>query len=65
MNLIFLARRPITITVIFIAVSLLGIFAFSNLGVDLLPNVNLPHLRVVLKTSIPFANFGFSLRSQR
>ena len=46
-------RRPITITVIFIAVSLLGIFAFSNLGVNLLPNVNLPHLMV--QTTYPNA----------
>jgi HAE1 family hydrophobic/amphiphilic exporter-1 len=39
-------RRPITITVIFIAVALLGIFSFFNLGIDLLPNVNIPHLIV-------------------
>ena len=39
-------HRPVTVTVIFIAVSLLGIFAFTNLGVNLLPNVNLPHLIV-------------------
>lgn len=46
-------RRPITITVIFVAVSLLGIFAFSNLGVNLLPNVNLPHL--MIQTTYPNA----------
>lgn len=46
-------HRPITITVIFIAVSLLGIFAFSNLGVNLLPNVNLPHL--IVQTTFPNA----------
>ncbi|MCX6168635.1 MAG: efflux RND transporter permease subunit [Ignavibacteriales bacterium] len=39
-------HRPITITVIFVAVTLLGIFSFSNLGIDLLPNVNIPHLIV-------------------
>ncbi len=39
-------HRPITITVIFIAIALLGIFSFFNLGIDLLPNVNIPHLIV-------------------
>ena len=39
-------RRPITITVIFIALALLGVFSFFNLGIDLLPNVNIPHLIV-------------------
>ncbi|KAF0149128.1 MAG: hydrophobic/amphiphilic exporter-1 (mainly G- bacteria) HAE1 family [Ignavibacteria bacterium] len=53
MNLSFSIRRPITVTVIFIAVTLLGIFAFSNLGVNLLPNVNLPHLMV--QTTYPNA----------
>ena len=30
----------------YIGIALLGIYAFSRLGVDLLPNVNLPHLMV-------------------
>jgi hydrophobic/amphiphilic exporter-1 (mainly G- bacteria), HAE1 family len=39
-------HRPITISVFFIAITLLGIFAFTRLGVDLLPNVNIPHLMI-------------------
>jgi len=39
-------RRPITVTVIFIAITLLGIFSFFNIGIDLLPNINIPHLIV-------------------
>ncbi len=39
-------RRPITITVFFCAVALLCAFIFTKLGVDLLPNVNIPHLIV-------------------
>lgn len=30
----------------YIGIALLGIYAFSRLGVDLLPNVNMPHLMV-------------------
>lgn len=47
-------RRPITITVIFIAIALLGIFSFFNLGIDLLPNVNIPHL--IVQTAYPNAS---------
>lgn len=39
-------RRPITITVFFFAVALLGVFSLTRLGVDLLPNVNIPHLMI-------------------
>jgi len=39
-------RRPITVTVIFIGIALLGIFPFFNIGIDLLPNINIPHLIV-------------------
>lgn len=39
-------KRPVTITMFFIGIAILGVFAFSKLGVDLLPNVNLPHLIV-------------------
>jgi len=39
-------RRPITVTVIFICIALLGIFPFFNIGIDLLPNINIPHLIV-------------------
>lgn len=37
----------------YIGIALLGIYAFSRLGVDLLPNVNMPHLMV--QTSYPNA----------
>ncbi len=39
---------------LFIGIAFLGIFAFSKLGIDLLPNVNLPHLMV--QTSYPNSN---------
>jgi HAE1 family hydrophobic/amphiphilic exporter-1 len=38
----------------FIGIALLGIFAFSQLGIDLLPNVNLPHL--IVQTTYPNAS---------
>ncbi|MFA8343216.1 MAG: efflux RND transporter permease subunit [Rhodothermaceae bacterium] len=46
-------KRPVTVTMFFIGIAILGIFAFSKLGVDLLPNINLPHL--VVKTEYPNA----------
>jgi len=46
-------KRPVTITMFFIGIAILGIFAFTKLGVDLLPNVNLPHL--IVKTEYPNA----------
>lgn len=38
--------RPVSITMFFVGVALLGLFAFGKLGVDLLPNVNLPYLLI-------------------
>jgi HAE1 family hydrophobic/amphiphilic exporter-1 len=37
----------------FIGIALMGIFAFSQLGIDLLPNVNIPHL--IVQTTFPNA----------
>jgi len=39
-------RRPVSVAMFYIGIAMLGIFAFSKLGVDLLPNVVLPHLMV-------------------
>lgn len=39
-------KRPVTIAMFYIAVALIGIYAFSKIGVDLLPNINIPHLLV-------------------
>ena len=39
-------KRPVTVTMFYIGIALLGIFAFSRIGVDLLPNINIPHLIV-------------------
>ncbi len=39
-------QRPVTISIIYIGLAILSIFAFASLGVDLLPNVNIPHLIV-------------------
>lgn len=38
----------------YIAVALIGIFAFSRIGVDLLPNINIPHL--LIQTTYPNAS---------
>jgi len=46
-------KKPVAVSMFYIGVALLGIYAFSRLGVDLLPNVNLPHLMV--QTSYPNA----------
>ena len=39
-------RRPVSVAMFYIGIAMLGIFAFSKLSVDLLPNVALPHLMV-------------------
>lgn len=36
-------KRPVAVTMFYVAMALLGIYAFSRIGVDLLPNVNIPH----------------------
>lgn len=46
-------KKPVAVSMFYIGVALLGIYAFSRLGVDLLPNVNMPHLMV--QTSYPNA----------
>lgn len=38
----------------YIAVALIGIYAFSRIGVDLLPNINIPHL--LIQTTYPNAS---------
>lgn len=38
--------RPITTIMLFSALAFLGLFAFNQLGIDLLPNIYLPHLVV-------------------
>jgi len=47
-------RRPVTTSMFFIGIAILGIYAFNRLGVDLLPNVNIPHMMV--QTGYPNAN---------
>ncbi len=39
-------KRPVTITMFYIGIAILGIYVFSLMGVDLLPNINIPHLIV-------------------
>jgi multidrug efflux pump subunit AcrB len=38
--------RPVSITMLFIGIVFLGLLSFNKLGIDLLPNVKLPHLLV-------------------
>jgi len=47
-------KRPVTVTMFYLGIAFLGIYAFSRIGVDLLPNVNLPHLLV--QTTYPNAS---------
>lgn len=47
-------KRPVTVAMFYIAVALLGIYAFSKMGVDLLPDINIPHLLV--QTTYPNAS---------
>lgn len=47
-------KRPVTVAMFYIAVALLGIYAFSRIGVDLLPNINIPHL--LIQTTYPNAS---------
>lgn len=46
-------RKPVTTSVTYIAIALVGIYAFMKIGVDLLPNVAIPHLLV--QTAYPNA----------
>lgn len=47
-------KRPVSIAMFYIAVTLLGIYALSRIGVDLLPEINIPHLLV--QTTYPNAS---------
>lgn len=47
-------KRPVTVAMFYIAVALIGIYAFSKIGVDLLPNINIPHL--LIQTTYPNAS---------
>jgi HAE1 family hydrophobic/amphiphilic exporter-1 len=47
-------KRPVTVAMFYIAIALIGIYAFSKIGVDLLPNINLPHL--LIQTTYPGAS---------
>ncbi len=38
--------RPVSTVMLFLALGFLGLFAFNQLGIDLLPNVYLPHLAI-------------------
>lgn len=47
-------KRPVATAMFYIATALLGIYAFSRIGVDLLPNINIPHL--IVQTTYPNAS---------
>ncbi len=47
-------KRPVSVSMFYIAIALIGIYAFSRIGVDLLPNISLPHLLV--QTTYPNAS---------
>ncbi|WP_337865780.1 efflux RND transporter permease subunit [Ignavibacterium sp.] len=47
-------KRPVTVAMFYIAIALLGMYAFSKIGVDLLPDIHVPHL--LIQTSYPKAS---------
>ena len=47
-------KRPVTVAMFYIAVAFIGIYAFSRIGVELLPNINIPHL--LIQTTYPNAS---------
>ncbi|MFN3872191.1 MAG: efflux RND transporter permease subunit [Ignavibacterium sp.] len=47
-------KRPVTVAMFYFAVALIGIYAFSRIGIDLLPNINIPHL--LIQTTYPNAS---------
>ena len=49
-----LIKRPVTVAMFYIAVAFTGIYAFSRIGVELLPNINIPHL--LIQTTYPNAS---------
>ena len=40
-------KRPVTVTMFFLGIAFLGVYALGQLGVDLLPDVKIPHLTVI------------------
>ncbi|HEX2869067.1 MAG TPA: efflux RND transporter permease subunit [Ignavibacteriales bacterium] len=39
-------NRPVALSMFYLGITILGVFAFNKLGIDLLPEVNIPHLIV-------------------
>ena len=39
-------KRPVTVAMFYIAIALIGLYAFSRIGVDLLPDINIPRLLI-------------------
>lgn len=39
-------KRPVSVSMFYIAIALVSIYAFSRIGVDLIPNIHLPHLLI-------------------
>jgi len=39
-------KRPVTVAMFYIAIALIGLYAFSRIGVDLLPNIYIPRLLI-------------------
>src|SRR5690554_5323831 len=44
-------QRPVTTAMIFIALTLLGVFSYSRLAIDLLPEVAFPSLNILTSYS--------------
>ncbi len=44
-------KRPVAVTMVFLAIALLGVISFERLPIDLLPDISYP--RLVVYTSYP------------
>ena len=44
-------KRPVAVTMLFLAIALLGVISFERLPIDLLPDISYP--RLVVYTSYP------------
>jgi len=60
-------KRPAFITIVFVALAVLGLFGFSKLGVDLLPKMDFPFIEEAVAATCnldnvrSFSNEGFSI----
>ena len=57
----FAIERPVTTTMLFIALAFFGIMAYMNVGVNMMPKVNSPSIMVT--TVLPGSFIGYQYAS--